>query len=980
MRATQAIVPWLALSAAAFAQTKPAKPPERTVEPRKWEHETSDLAPDPKMNFGALKNGFRYAWVNSGNPKKELYLRLHVNVGSLVETEQELGMAHFVEHMAFNGTANFKAGSLVESFNKQGIKFGSDINAHTSMEETVYDLDLPDAEPERLKKSLLWFRDIACGLKMEEKEVQAEKGVIDSEQRDRDSAGFRNFVSLLANVLDGTLTPKRLPIGIQSVRAKFNQKVCLGFYRRWYRPEHLTFVLAGDLGELDPVPLLEQTFGTIPIPKDPLPPRPDLGRPSFAKKGFAIEEAGADQGTITVARVRPRPERPDNAATRAGEVPLDIAHIIANARFDKRREQEKLPYLNVGSQQFDFENLVAGPAISVRCGKDQWKDALMAAERELRRIVERGFAADELKKAWVHFDRTLVPRPMFPPPHSLEYVQEILQACNERYVPMEDKAAKEAVKPGGRGLTAEAVSKAFKEAWSQGELVIFTQGGIDLGADPAADLIEIWNAAKATDLDQPLPARTDTTAKADPPKEGGDDPTKKPEEKKPEEKKPEEKKVDPRSFAYAMPDVVNDPTATIHRMNDLRAVDLKFKNGVTASYKKPVEARDFPFGRWEVRVGEGMLSLEPTQRELAWVADNVFLLCGLGKNDWATVQAAGGGVSFSVDGDACVFSGAMFGGDLKRPFEAICAYLTDPGWRADAFDEWKKKLPDQFKPDDGKENLGSLLGKFDQQLLNGERRLLPPDRAAAEAVTLDQVKGFLKSQLDGPIEITAVGIDALKFEKALFSTFAKLPPRRAAQPHEERRAIAPPKTGLKERHEVDTGEASALIHLVYPATDRLDAATGRKLDLLEDVVMDRLRIEIREKRGGAYSPRASVSGSDTWKGLGWVTLDVRVDPAKVDEMTKACALTMESLGAKGVTQQELDRLRIAHLGDVDTALKDDGLWFDALKAAHRRPQIFDELRNLKATYDKITVADLNALCKQLFVKGRENVFVAVPKK
>jgi zinc protease len=970
---------FVAIAALAAAQAKPAKVPD--VEPRKWEHERSDLAPDPKISFGALKNGFRYAWINNTEPKKQIFLRLHVNIGSMVETEQELGIAHFVEHMAFNGTTNFKAGTLISTFNSQGIKFGHDVNAHTSMEETVYELDLPDGEPERLKKSFLWMRDVACGLKMEEKEIQAEKGVIDSEQRDRDSPGFRAFVGMLQGVLDGTLPPKRLPIGVQEVRAKFNSKLALAFYKRWYRPEHMTFVIAGDLGELDPTAMITQTFGTIPVPKDPLPARPDLGKPTFAKKGFSLD-AGGSGGVITIARLRMKQDKPDDAKTRAASVPLQVAHLMASERFDQRQEKEKLPWNGVGSDQFEMENLVEGPCIQVHCTKEKWRESLMAAERELRRIVERGFTADELKKAYVRFDRTLVQRPQFPPPDSREYLQDVLRACNERYVPMEDKAGKEAYKPGIRGLTAEAASKAFKEAWGQGELMILAQGSFGLGADPAVDLFDVWNAAKATDLDQPLPVTADATAKAEKPAETGAGPSANGEtaDAAAEKKEEPEKKGDASKYAYAKPDVVKDETATANRMDDLKVVDLSFKNGVKASYRKNTDG-GLSFGRWEVRVGEGELALDPARHEIAWVAERIFLAGGLGKNDWPTVQAAGGGVHFEVEGDACVFSGAaLFGGDIKRPYEVICAYLTDPAFRQEAFDDFRKKLDEIYKePEEGKENLGSLMRKFQEQLQAGEPRFQRPARAAVEAVTLEDVKTFLKGQLDGPIEIRAVGVDAVKLERALFSTFSKLPPRRAARDFEARRAIAPLKTGLKERHQVDTGEKSALIHMVYPATDRCDPTTARKLELLEDVVNGRLLSEIREKRGGAYSPRASVWGSDTWKGLGWVVLDVQVDPSKADELVKACALTMETLGTKGITQPELDRLRAAHLGDFEQQLKSDELWFDALRSARRRPQTFDEIRNFKATYEKITLADMNALCKLLFVKGKESVFLAVPK-
>ncbi len=969
MRSILCVLPLLAGSLFPAAQTKP-KPAAAAaieVEPREWEHEDSDLPVDPKFNFGALKNGMRYVWVKSHNPPKQIFLRLHVDIGSLVEDDTEQGMAHFVEHMAFNGTTKFKAGTLVETFNKQGIKFGSDVNAHTGMDETVYELDLPDTEPARLKIAFQWMRDVASGLKMDDKEVQAEKGVIDSEQRDRDSPGFRLFVERMTKLGDGLRLTQRLPIGIKDVRAKFTGKSCLAFYKRWYRPENMTFMIVGDFGSLDPTVLIEEHLGSIPVPKGEAAERPDLGTPSFKHKFFSIE-SGGDGGTINIAKLRPFKLRRDDSANLVAGIPIQIAMILVGQRLNERQEKEKLPFRGAGAQLFNFEQQVQGPLVQISCEAAKWRDALTAAERELRRLLDQGCTDDEVKKAWTAFQQRLVPRSVTPPPHSIDFVNELMTACNGRYVPMEDRARKEAMRPGTKGLSAASLMKVLREEWAQGEFVIYTEGGIDLGADPQAEIMEVWNAAKATDLATPM-----VVAAAEPPKEG--ETGKEDEPKKEGETKP----VDPSTFAYAKPDVVRDATATVQRFDDLKSASIALKNGVKALYRKSDgDARGF--GRWEVRVGEGESALEPGQHAIAYAAARWFLRGGLGKNDWATVQAAGGAVGFDIEADALVFSGnVIYGADPKRDFESICAYLTDPGFRQEAWDEWKAKLDEEFKEGEGKEHLGQLLGKFHDDVRAPEPRLSRPTKEAVAAVTIEQARAFLQAQLDGPIAITAAGVDAGKFEKSLFSTFATLPTRRAGRPNESRRAIAPLKSGLNVRAAIDTGDKSALIHVLYPCPDAIDAATARKLELLEDIVNDRLRIEIREKRGGAYSPRAAVWGSEEWRGLGWVTLDVQVDPAKVDDMAKACVAAMESMSSKGITQPELDRMRTARLGSVEETLKDYGTWFSALRAAHQKPAVIDEMRAYKATFEKITLAEMNALAKPIFGKGKENVFVATPK-
>jgi len=215
---TLLVAPFLSFAAAStsFAQ-EPV--PSGTVTP--WPHESSDLQVDQRIHYGSLPNGMRFAWADNPEPNDRVYLRLHVNAGSFGETDTELGMAHFLEHMAFNGSENFEPGTLIEWFQEHGMSFGADTNAHTIFSETVYKLDMPDRDEATLRDGLKVMRDFAGGLDLLEAEVQAEKGVIDGEQRERDSAGFRAFVQVLNRQFAGTRYAVRMPIGTKEVRDEF---------------------------------------------------------------------------------------------------------------------------------------------------------------------------------------------------------------------------------------------------------------------------------------------------------------------------------------------------------------------------------------------------------------------------------------------------------------------------------------------------------------------------------------------------------------------------------------------------------------------------------------------------------------------------------------------------------------------------------------------------------------------------------------
>ncbi len=182
----------LACAAAPLALPAPARPD--------FAQATSDLTPDPTAHFGRLPNGFRYVIYPNHEPKGRVSLRLLVLAGSLHETDDQLGLAHFLEHMAFNGGDHFKPGTLVEFFQRMGMSFGGDTNANTSFDRTLYLLELPDTKPATLAEGLSVLADDAGGLFLQADMVEKERGIILSEKRVRDSVDFRIFVSQFTTI------------------------------------------------------------------------------------------------------------------------------------------------------------------------------------------------------------------------------------------------------------------------------------------------------------------------------------------------------------------------------------------------------------------------------------------------------------------------------------------------------------------------------------------------------------------------------------------------------------------------------------------------------------------------------------------------------------------------------------------------------------------------------------------------------------
>ena len=337
----------------------------------RWRHQAADVPASPRIHFSTLPNGLRVAWVHNGEPKKRSYLRLHVDVGSLAEEDDERGLAHFLEHMAFNGTKNHPADSLVEWFQRHGMSFGADTNASTGFSQTVYQIDLPESDRKSLAEGLAVLRDFADGMLLEQKEIDKEKGVIDAEERERDSPQYRTLEKTLRVQFSGTRVPERLPIGRKEVRDAFTSESVRRFYSKWYRPENMTLVLAGDLADEDPDALVATAFGDMARPATPSAGEPAAGTPDMAHRFYTVAEKEIPYVQIGVQLARPWAERPDSRAQWRADLPVAFARSMLNLRFAELSKRKDAPFLGAGSG--DVHDSMSGLGVRPRTAQRREK-------------------------------------------------------------------------------------------------------------------------------------------------------------------------------------------------------------------------------------------------------------------------------------------------------------------------------------------------------------------------------------------------------------------------------------------------------------------------------------------------------------------------------------------------------------------------------------------------------------------------------
>ncbi len=945
-----ALAPFLSalLAAPLLAAPQTAATPQvaPAVERRKWEHESSDLPVNARIHFGALKNGLRYAWLDNKEPAQRVYVRLHVDAGSLGESDAEAGMAHFLEHMAFNGSKNFPPGTLVEWLQKHGLGFGGDTNAMTDFSQTIYQLDLPTADEAMVADGLKVMRDVVDGLLLLDEEIGSEKGVIDGEERERESADFRAMRKSLETMFDGTLIPSRMPIGTKAARDAFDSKSMRAFYERWYRPDNCTLLIVGDLGGRDPVPAIETAFGDLAAPTTPRTPEPARGTPKLEKRAFAVYEKELPNVTLQVQLARPHVPEPDTRAERIEDLSLAIAHTMLNLRFGELVKKEGTPFLGAQVGEGGGLNVLDAEALYVVAAPPQWQAALAAAQIELRRALQHGFADEELEEVrveWLRaFDEALKSESTR---DSDEFVNELLAASEDRVVPTDAATDKALFEPALRALTVEQCQAALAEAWSKGTLVVGMVGGLDLGPDAEKKLVEAWTAGSKGDV----AAGVEETSAA---------------------------------FAYGSDPKQVGAVATRAADAEYGFEEVVFANGVRLLVKKT----DFKEREILVRalVGEGSLSLDPKESPLRLFAQQTFAAGGVGRHSADDLRrlTAGKqvGVGFQISEDAFVFSGGTTREDLLMQCELTCAYLTDPGLREEGATPFRRALP-QIYESQKHQHGGVLATEFLPTLYGNDPRVAFPALEVEQAITTEQVGAWLKPAFAGaPITLAIAGdLDVDATIAAVAQTFGTLTPRRARLAWDERRVFPAMKAGLRTELTVDTNVAKALVVAQFATTDGADSATRRQLSFLVDVVNDRLRVEVREKLGASYSPRASGSSSVVYPGNGNLVMQALTEPDGAAKLADALLSVADTLARDGVTDAEVDRLRPEVLARLRDMQRMNGFWMDMLGGLHSARPVRNDLRTLIEHAEKLTAAPLTALAKKYLKKELASLAILRPK-
>ncbi|MGH6965192.1 MAG: M16 family metallopeptidase [Phenylobacterium sp.] len=953
LRAGAALAAVLSLAAGSAAQAielphlpkfgaggQPAKP-----SPGKWPQESSDVKADPDIRFGALPNGMRYAIRRQTIPAGQAAVRLWFDAGALDETDAQQGLAHFLEHMAFNGSKAVPEGDMVKILERLGLAFGADTNASTGFDETIYKLDLPKTDDETVDTALMLLREAAGNLTLDPAAVDRERGVVLSEERASDTPSTRVFKASLEFQLRGQRMPTRYPIGKVDVLQHAPASQIADFYRRFYRPERAVLVVAGDFDPAAMEAKIRTRFGDWKA-EGPAGVDPDLGKVLPRKTEAKLIVEPGTRLNMQITWVRPPDLSRDSEAKRREELIEQLGFTVLNRRLQALARSPQPPFIAAVAFKAEQGKSAEVTTLSVPADADRWREALAAIDQEQRRAVQYGVRQDELdreiEEARASMRQAVAGAATRRP---ADLANEIIGTLGDDEVvtsPAEDSAQFEATV---KGLKADTVSAALRSAFKgEGPLIFMASPKPVPGGEQA--ILSEYAAAQKAPVGAPAASRQIAW-----PYESFGTPGK----------------------------VVETKDVT-----DLDTVFVRFENGVRLTIK-PTKFRDDEV-LVRVNIGDGLEGMPKDRQSLAWFG-NSFIEGGLKQiTNEETEQVLASkvyGARFGIGDDAFVLSGSTRTGDLSTELQVLTAYVVEPGWRTEAFERQKgagKTIHDQAESTDQGVMGISLPGL----LHSGDRRFTFPSREEIAKAQPADLKAQIGPHLaSDPIEVVIVGdITVEKATDAVARTFGALPARNPEQPvAASQKQIAFPAPTPRPVVLTHKGRADqSMGYVAWPTTDFwANPQRARDTAVMGEVMELRLTDQLREAQGATYSPSVTYNHSLTWTGWGYLSASVEVPVAKLDDVMRDIDKIAADLKAKEPTPDELARAKKPRLDQLERARLTNQYWLNELSNAQIDPRKLDFIRQIIPGTERVTAADVQRAAETWLDPSKAFKIVVKPK-
>jgi zinc protease len=923
-----------------FASTLLAMP-----DTRGWIHEKSDLPLHPALVTGTLENGIRYAILPHSTPKNRISLHLNVQAGSFHETDSQQGLAHFVEHMAFNGSTHFPPGTLIRYFQEIGMSFGGDTNAHTGLGETVYHILLPQSDGSSLEKGLRVLSDYAGGLLFEEEEIEKEKGVILAEKRARDSVQYRTGKALREFLLPGLRTNARPPIGEESVIRKGDRKELLDYYNTWYRPERMVVVLVGDVDAETAEEAITRSFAAIRA-RAPERAVPALGR--FQHKGekfFHYGEPESGQVSAIIAAAHMIPPRADSLASRRESITLQVGGMLLRHRLSDRLSDPETPYTRAVAMADIQHNQILNARIVAVSSPENWEESLIEMERELRQALTYGFTEKEMARVKAEILSYLDRRAAgFPTTPARKIADEIIEALNTPRVFTSAEDDRALFGDFIEKLTPKEVLEALREAWGEDHRLIAVTGST--GLEDAEAILRMKTAWEKS-VKIPVSAPGEETSVL---------------------------------FPYLPAALETIAPLEIRHIEDLDFHTARFANHTTVHVKRT----DFEADTVRVLLsfGPGRAHEPENWPGLSAIAPGLLNLSGTKTLDRPALLRVLAGTTlkadFSVGQESFRFTGSSSPEEFSQLLNLLRHRLLDPAFRPEAFAlsrRWAEQEERRMGSDIDatmKEEGPAFFAAFDSRFSK------PKASAMTEDMRLAAENWLTPAFEEAALEISVVGnVDPEFVFREVGRYFAALP--RSARIREDVRPLAF-NAGARATYWVATRIPSAQIRIGFPTSGMEPLEDSRGLTLLSRVLADRLRREIRENQGLSYSPGSFHQASTVYENFGALYMQTGARPDQAVMVREALMAVAENLKKEGVSEEELKRARDPMMTSLRERFRNNNFWLTGvLDGSISDPGQLERVRTLETGLQAIRAEDLTRLARRWLDSDRASSITVLPE-
>jgi zinc protease len=906
---------------------------------------TAGPAPDAQSTLtqGILPNGLHYIILPRKSPKASVSLRLIVQAGSLDEHDDERGFAHFVEHMAFNGTKNFPPGTVRVFFETLGLTFGADLNANTGYTHTKYLLDLPSGKASHLDEALILLHNYADGQLFIPDEVRRESRVVISELNARDNAGKRISLDRLNTLFAGTLITNREVGGLSEQISSATAEQLRAFYRRNYSPARMTVVVVGPVDPALVGAKITELFGSMSAAAESLAPHASIAPPAEGIKPAVITVPTFTSTLTEFHFVAPRP--PDNAEGRREELMQHLALQVFGRRLADKRERDLSHYSKpvIRADRPPFSPGFVHYSIELGTSAGDWSDAVQFIETELRRGRE-GFTQAEIDEAVAGELKSLSDRSSGMAGRSSASLANSLageiETGREWRSPFIVQAESQAILGG---LKANDVTAAFNRIFPTDsfQLVLFVPP--DTRVKPERLLSAYEKSSRRT-------LKKNSTQE-------------------------EELHFRYENFGPAGRIVKQE------RVDDLNLTLLAFENGVRLNLRPS----SFESGQFRLRiVFPYNLSDTPSDRPgIADLAGFLLLNSGLKKHKQAELSRllrlhdvkSGFGVSMGTP--MLTLTGPA--DELPFALQYLTALLSDHDYDDDYYRVALGNYGGMFQ---GMLNsAGGLAMRESLRVFSGDdrRTLLLNPRAFGNQDGLNETERWLRDHvLDGPLEVGLVG--DFKTEAAIqnaAATIGTLRVREAAAKHG--RPLTLPKKALRGESTEDIAASAAFSCALWPVTLPNDPRHNAALSLATDALQDQLLFVVREAVGATYSPQTRVHRDLIQPDFAYVSMVNTFDPASAQKYTEGCIRMAARMAEKGIGEDEFERIREPARTRNARQMRNNAWWLDnVVSLAQSRPEVLETARRHGKILDEVTLADVNEAAK-VFKMDRITVIIVQPK-